>query len=143
MSRPIGRCSPPENILQIQSCPAFDEETDYFLVPSPGSLVERGGMGVASHRVVSVRIFAGVEQQSNDFDVTKIRCQCKCQMAVLRVGACKQPAGIFDAPHGRCRREIDSSAAPDQSVHRFELAMQSGCQQSAISVRFVIAQEID
>ena len=39
MSRPIGRCSPPENVLQVQSCTAFDKEPDYFIVPSPGSLV--------------------------------------------------------------------------------------------------------
>ena len=39
MSRPIGRCSPPKNVLQVQSCTAFDKEPDYFIVPSPGSLV--------------------------------------------------------------------------------------------------------
>ena len=39
MSCPIGRCSPPENVLQVQSCTAFDKEPDYFIVPSPGSLV--------------------------------------------------------------------------------------------------------
>ena len=39
MSRPIGRCSPPENVLQVQSCTAFDKEPNYFIVPSAGSLV--------------------------------------------------------------------------------------------------------
>jgi hypothetical protein len=61
---------------------------------------------MASHRVVSVWIFARVEQKSNDLDMTEIRCQSKCQMAVLRVGAQKQPTGIFDAPQGRCHPQI-------------------------------------
>jgi hypothetical protein len=39
MSGPIGGCGSPENILQVQSCTAFDKEPDYFIVPSPGSLV--------------------------------------------------------------------------------------------------------
>jgi hypothetical protein len=143
MSRPIGRCSPPENVLQIQSCTPFDEEPDYIIVPSPGSLVQRCRVGMASHRVVSVWIFARVKQQPNDIDMTKIRCQSKCQLAVLRVGPRKQPTGIFDAPQGRCHRQIDSSAAPDQSVHRFELAVQGRCLCSAVGIRSVIAQEID
>jgi hypothetical protein len=67
-------------------------------VPSPSSLVQQCRGGMASHRVVSVWIFARVEQKSNDLDMTKIRCQSKCQMAVLRVGARKQPTGLFDAP---------------------------------------------
>ena|SRR5579864_8434564 len=98
---------------------------------------------MASQRVVSVWIFARVEQQSNDLDVTKIRGQSECQMAVLIAGARKQPAGILDAPQGRCHRQVDSSAAPDQSVQRFELAMQGGCLQSAVGIRSAVAQEID
>jgi hypothetical protein len=98
MSRPIGRYSPPENVLQVQFCTAFDQEPDYFIVPSPGSLVQRCRVGMASHRVISVWIFARVEQQSNDLDMTKIRCQSECQMAVLRVSARKQPMGILDTP---------------------------------------------
>jgi len=55
---PNRPCSPPENVLQVQSCAAFDKEPDYFIVPSPGSLVQRCRVGMASHRVVPVWIFA-------------------------------------------------------------------------------------
>src|SRR6266849_1730525 len=41
MSGPVGRCSPPENVLQVQSCTAFEEKSDYFIMAAPGSLVER------------------------------------------------------------------------------------------------------
>ena len=39
MSRPLGRCSPPKDVPQVQSCTAFDKKPDYFIVPSPGRLV--------------------------------------------------------------------------------------------------------
>src|SRR2546423_7847416 len=117
MSRPIGWRSAPENVFQVESCTAFDEEPDYLLMAAPGSLVQRCCVGMASHRVVSVWIFARVKQQSNNFCMTKIRCHGECQVAVLTAGGAKQPTGILDAPQGRCHRQIDSSAAPDQGVH--------------------------
>ena len=67
---------------------------------------------MASHRVVSVWIFARVEQKSNDLDMTEIRCQSKCQMAVLRVGARQQPTGIFDAPQVRNNPSITLVVTP-------------------------------
>src|ERR1700676_1230347 len=42
LSRPIGWRSPPEDVLQIQSGTAFDEEPDYFLMAGPCSFVQRG-----------------------------------------------------------------------------------------------------
>jgi hypothetical protein len=85
MSRPIGWRSPPENVLQVQSCTAFDEEPDYFIMAAPGSLVQRCRVGMASHRVVSVWIFTRVKQQSNDLDMTKIRRQSECQMVAQEI----------------------------------------------------------
>jgi hypothetical protein len=143
MSRPIGWRSSPENVLQVQSCTAFDEEPDYFIMAAPGSLVQRCRVGMPSHRVVSVWIFARVKQQSNDLDRTKIRCQSESQMAVLTAGARQQPTGILDAPQRRCHRQIDSSATPDQGVHCLELAVQGRRLYCAVGIRCVIAQEID
>ena len=143
MSRPIGWSSAPENVFQIQSCTAFDEEPDYFIMAGSGSLVQRSRVRMASHRVVSVWIFARVKQQSNDLDVTKIRRQSERQMAILTAGARKQPTSILDAPQRRCHRQIDSSAAPDQSVHCLELAVQGRRLCSAVGIRAVIAQQID
>src|SRR5260370_30516013 len=100
VSRPIGWRSPPENVLQVQSCTAVDEEPDYFIMATPSRLLQRCCVGVASNRVVSVWIFARVKQQLHDLDMTKIRCQSECQMAVLTAGARKQPTGNLDAPQG-------------------------------------------
>src|SRR6266404_7732950 len=143
VSRPIGWCSPPKNILQVQPCTAFDEKPDYCIMAAPGSLVQRGRVGMASHRVVSVWIFARVKQQSNDLDMTKIRRQSECQMPVLTAGPRKESTCIVNAPQGRCHRQIDSSAARDQGAHGLELAVQSRRLYSAFGIRSVIAEKID
>src|SRR5258708_29876718 len=93
-SCPIGWRCPPENVLQVQSCTALDEEPDHFIMAASGSLVQRRRVGMASHRVGSIWIFARVKHQSDDLRMTKIRRQRKCQMAVFTGGACKQPTGI-------------------------------------------------
>jgi len=121
----------------------LDEEPDYFIMAASGSLVQRRGVGMASHRVVSIWIFARVKQQSDDLDMTRIRRQSKCQMAVLTAGSGKQPTGILDASEGRRHRQIDSSAALEQSVHRLQFTVQ-GCRlYCAVGIRSVIAEEID
>ncbi len=89
VSRPVGRGGLPEDILQIQSCPAFDEELNQFVIASPSGLMQRCRMGMAPHGVVSVWVFAGVKQQSNDFDAAKLRCQGECQVAIATVGGWK------------------------------------------------------
>src|SRR5271165_1221549 len=58
LSRPVGRGSLPEDILQIQSCTAFDEQSDQFVMAGPSGLMQRCRMGMAPDRVVSVWIFA-------------------------------------------------------------------------------------
>ena len=100
-------------------------------------------MGMASDRVVAAWIFARVKQQSNDLDMTKLRCQRERQVAVVTLGTWEQPTGLFDAPQGRGHRQINPSATPEQSVHRFQLAVHSRCMDSAIGIRSVIAKEID
>jgi len=110
---------------------------------TPSSLVQRCRVGMPSHRVVSVWIFARVKQQSYDLDMTKIRCQSECQMAVLTAGGREQSAGLLDASQSSRNRQINPSAAPDQSVHPFELAVQSRCVNSAVRIRSVIAKQVD
>ena len=44
--------------------------------------MQRRRMRMAPDRVVAVWILARVQQQANDFDATKLRCQRECQMAV-------------------------------------------------------------
>ena len=143
MSCPIGWGSPPENVLQVQSCTVFDEEADYFIMAAPSSLVQWCRVGMASHRVVSVWIFARVKQQSNDLDSTTISCQGECQVAFAIIGDWKQSAEILYMSQSRRYGQIHPSATPNQSVHRFQLAMQGCCLDSAVGICSVIAQEID
>jgi hypothetical protein len=121
----------------------LDEEPDYFIMAASGSLVQRRRVRMASHRVVSIWIFARVKQQSDDLDMTRIRRQSKCQMAVLTAGDCKQPMGILDASDGRRHRQIDSSATLEQGVHCLEFTVQGCHLYCAVGIRSEIAQEID
>ena len=88
------------------------EQSEHATCPNVSQLeevaVQRCRVGMASQRVVSVWIFARVEQKSNDLDMTEIRCQIKCQMAVLRVGARQAADG-----HLRCAR---GAAATGKSI---------------------------
>ena len=143
VSRPIGWCGPPKNVPQIQPCTAFDEKPDYHIMAAPGSLVQRGRVGMASHRVVSVWILARVKQQLNDLDMPKIRCQSERQMPVLTAGVRKEATCILNAPQCRCYRQIDSSPARDQAAHGLELAVQGRRVYSTVGIRSVIAEEID
>lgn len=58
-------------------------------------------MRVESNRVVPVWIFARVEQHPDNFGVTKLRCQGKRAMAIVGVGARKQPASVVNASQRR------------------------------------------
>ena len=126
VSRPVGRSSLPQDILPIESRTTLDEKSDEFTMAGPGGLMQGCRMGMAPDRVVSIGIFARVKQQSNDLDMTKLRGQRERQVAILAVGARKQPAGVLDASQSRRNRQINPTAAPDQSVQRFQLAVQGG-----------------
>jgi hypothetical protein len=63
-----------------------------------GSLVQRCGVRMGSHWVVSVWIFARLKQYSNNVDVSKTRRHSECQVAFLTTSAFKQPAGVRAAP---------------------------------------------
>src|SRR5437899_1909582 len=143
VSRPAGRSTPPEDILQIQSCPAFDEEPNQFVIAGPSGLMQRSRMGMAPDWVVAVWIFARVKQQPNDFDTAKLRRQREGQVAVATVGDWEQSAEILDASQSRRYRQIDPGTAPNQRVHCFQLAMQGCCFDCAVRIRSAIAKKID
>src|ERR1700730_749664 len=143
VSCPVGRGSLPQNIPQIESRTAFDEKSDEFTMAGPSGLMQGRRMGMAPDRVVSIGIFARVKQQSNDLDMTKLRGQRERQVAILTVGSRKQPAGLLDASQSRRNRQINPTAAPDQSVQRFQLAVQGRSVDSAVGIRPVIAEESD
>jgi hypothetical protein len=143
VSRPVGRGSLPQDILQIESRTAFDEKSDELTMAGPSGLMQGCRMGMGPDRVVSIGIFTRVKQQSNDLDMTKLRGQRERQVAIPTVGTRKQPAGLLDNSQSRRHRQINPSAAPDQSVQRFQLAVQGRSVHSAVGIRSVIAKQID
>src|ERR1700678_589305 len=94
---PSGGCTLPKGILRIQACAALYKQSNHFVVAGPGGLMQRGGMGVESDRVVPVWIFTRVEQQPDHFDVTELRCQSQRSMAILTAGVPEQPPRVFNA----------------------------------------------
>jgi hypothetical protein len=54
-------------------------------------------MRVASSRVISIRIFACVEERADYLDVTVLRCQCESAVSGLVIGAGEHLADIADA----------------------------------------------
>ena len=97
MSCPINRRGPPENVFEVQPCASFDEEPDYFVMAGLSSQMQRCRVGMSSYGVVSVWVLARVKQQSNDLDMTKIRCHSECRLAVLLASPREQPTGIFNS----------------------------------------------
>jgi hypothetical protein len=64
-------------------------------------------------------------------------------VAVAAIGGWKQSAEFLDASESRRDGQIDPSAAPNQSIQRFQLSMQGGCLGGAGGIRSVIAKEIN
>ncbi len=93
--------------------------------------------------IVAVWIFARVEQQANDLDVTGIRSQSEGQMARLGVSVREQAAGVLGASQSRRHRQIDASATLNQSVDRFALTVQGSCMDGGVGIGSGIAKKID
>src|SRR5258706_6570499 len=126
VSRPVGGGGVPEDILQIQSCAAFDEEPNQFVIARPSGLMQRSRMGMAPDWVVSVWIFARVKQQSNDFDTAKLRRQRECQVAVAPGGDWEPATEIRDASHSPPYWRTDPASDPNQHALRLQLPVQGG-----------------
>jgi hypothetical protein len=99
---------------------------------------------VTPNRVVPVWTFTRVQQQSNDLDVIKLRCQRERQVAILTTGTRKkQPARILDTSQSRRYRQINPSAMAEQGVHRLQLAVQCSRVDGTGGIRAAIAKKID
>ena len=141
MLRPAGWRRLPEDVLDIKPRTAFDQEPHDFTMTSQGGLVQRGRVRMTW--AISVGILACVEQQSDDFGMSKLCCQGKRELTSLAICGCKQPAGILGSSQ-RCRYgQIDTRATGNQSVHGLVLTLQGCSMYSGIGIRSAIAKEID
>ena len=143
MVRPVGGGALPKHVFPIETCASFDKEPDNLDVAAPCCLVQRRGMRMSSGRVVAVWILACVEQGPNNFDLTKLRCQGECEVAVCFAGCWKQTIEIGGVSQSGGYRQIDGSTVLDQSGDRFELAVRRRGMESAGGVSAVLAEEID
>ena len=64
-------------------------------------------------------------------------------VAVVSTGVWKESTEVVDAPQSACDRQINTSAAPEQSLYCFQLAVQCRCVDRAVGVCSVIAKQID
>src|SRR5262249_30463442 len=68
--RPAQRGAVVNGVPDVQPGPALDQQSHDQLVAPERGLMQRRGMAVVALRVVPIRVFAGVEQQANDLDVS-------------------------------------------------------------------------
>jgi hypothetical protein len=139
---PVGRSSTPEHIFQIQSRAAFDKQSDHFKIARPGSVMQRRRMRMAADWVISVGIFARIQQQSNDFDVSKLRGQASARVAVVAVADGSNRRKSAMRPRAAA---IGKSIGAPRRIKAFSASI-SPCKAAAcraIGNRSVIAEKID
>ena len=141
--RPVCWCTLPKNILQIQPGATLDEKLDDLVMAGQCRLMQGCRVRMESDRVVPVWIFAGIEQQANDLNMTKLTRQGECAMTVFAAGGGKQPTEILNASQRCSNRQIDLSAAPDEGVRCLKLAVRDCRLDSGVWVHSMIAKEID
>lgn len=141
MLRPTGGRRLPENVLDIQPRTAFDQKSDDPTMASQGGLMQRGRMRMTW--AVSAGIFARVQQQSHDFDMSKLRSQGQRELTSLAVSMRKEPAAIVGTSQSRGYGQINTSATRKQGADGVVLAMQGSCMEGGVGIGALIAKEID
>jgi hypothetical protein len=132
----------PKDIFHVQPGTAFDEQPDYVFMASARRLVQRRGVGMSSDGVVSVGIFARIQQQTNHFDVAKLCCQGECQVAIFRARVRKAPPGFVDASEGCRYWQIDPNSPSGETVYRLEFSVQRCRSYCGIRIGSVIAEQV-
>src|SRR5215471_6541952 len=87
------------------------------------SLMQWSRMGMVAHRIVSIRILAGIQQQPNDLGMPELRSQRECAKPIVGARSCERATRILNASECRRDNQIDLSAIPKECLHRFELPM--------------------
>ena len=69
---PTGRRGLPKDVLYIGAGAVLKEQADNFDVAARSGLMEWGGMRMATDRIIAIGVFAGVEQQTDNFKMTEV-----------------------------------------------------------------------
>lgn len=72
MLGPAGGCGVPEDVLYISTGAVLEEQADDVGVTARSGLMEWSGMRMATDGIVAIGVFARVEQQTNNFYMTKV-----------------------------------------------------------------------
>ncbi len=102
-------------------CAALHQQPDHRLMSRSSRLMQRGGMRMPAWRVITVRIFARIQQHPHNFDMTVIRRQAERQMSVQRTRQRKQLARVFDSSQSCRNGQINLGSAFEQSMQCFKL----------------------
>src|SRR4051812_43936532 len=112
MPRPVRGYALIENVLQIPPRAALHQQPDDLLVAVEGGLMQRGRMGMASHRIVAVGVLPGVEEQADDLRVAMLGGQGEGAVPLLRRGGGERLPGLREAAPRGGGREGPGRAPP-------------------------------
>src|SRR5438045_2112140 len=116
---------------------------DHGFVTCCCGLMQRGGVGVSSGRVVPVGIFSRVEQRTDYVDVTELRGYCEGEVTVFRDRRFQKmlELGVFAESGGN--GEIQFCAVPEQRSDGVVFVKDGGWADGGAGVCSVLAEQID
>jgi hypothetical protein len=94
MNRPTERRALPDGVADIQPRAALDKDPHHRLVAAQHGLVQRRRVRMIACRIVSVGIFAGVEQEANNLRMSVLRSERERAMARFGIRGREQTRGI-------------------------------------------------
>jgi hypothetical protein len=87
---PTKRGAVIHGVFDIETSVSFEKQPHHVRMTVNDGLVQRRGVAVKARRVEAVRIFAGIEQETDNFHMTVLGGQCKGAMAIFGVGSREQ-----------------------------------------------------
>ena len=111
------------NVLNIKSGSPLDQQPNDVRMASQRRLVERRRVRVASNRVVAVGVFAGIEEQPDDFRTPELGCKRERAMPIASISGWKRLTRFVDATNRRSHDQVDFCATTNQRVDGFEFTM--------------------
>src|SRR5437879_857605 len=97
MPSPVQWCAAKENVPSLEIRAVIQQQADNLLMARQRCLMKRSGMRVAAYRVVSIGVFPGFEQQTDDLFVPVLGGEGESDVSLQGAGLGQQPPGIGDA----------------------------------------------
>jgi hypothetical protein len=69
---PVCSSTLPKSVSKVGARTPFEKQLDQRIVTGEGGLMQRRRMAVTAGRIVTVRVFAGIEQRAHNFHVSEL-----------------------------------------------------------------------